>query len=67
MMNENLLEIRQQLLAITHNSVFADAIRTGATTDLNSTIDMIRSQAKDNRVLVMDIVGENVLMLIEEL
>lgn len=66
-MTDQLLEIRQQLQTLPGQSLFAQAIRNGVEADLNGTIDMILSQAQDNRVLVMDIVGETTLLLIEEL
>lgn len=60
-------EIQKELLALKDQSIFAEAIRMGAETDLIGTIKMIISQAKDNRALVSKIIGENLLSKIEKL
>lgn len=60
-------EIQKELLALKDQSIFAEAIRIGAGTDLIGTIKMIISQAKDNRALVSKIIGENLLSKIEKL
>ena len=66
-MTDNLLEIRSRLLNVSLATIFGQSVSLGAANDLNGTIDMVREQAKDNRVLVADIVGETTLLLIEEL
>ena len=51
-----------------HNSLFGMAIRRGLDRqDLNGVLTMIREQAKDNRPLVAEIVGEYLLTQIENL
>jgi hypothetical protein len=51
-----------------HNSIFGMAIKKGLDGhNLNGVLQMIRDQAKDNRPLVADIVGENLLLEIENL
>lgn len=64
-MTEQLLDIRQRLLSINPASVFAQAIIKGADSDLMACIEMIVSQAQDNRELVAEIVGEELLREIE--
>jgi len=64
-MNDNLLEIRERLLNVSLSTIFGQSVVMGANTDLNSTIDMIKSQAKDNFQLVADIIGEETLGMIE--
>jgi hypothetical protein len=66
-MTDQLLEIRERLLNIALNSIFAESIISGIETDFNGTIDMIVSQSKDNRKLVSDIISEETLLLIENL
>jgi hypothetical protein len=66
-MNDTLLEIRERLLNVSMSTVFGQSIVAGVNTNLNAVIDMIRDQARDNRVLVADIVGETTLLLIDEL
>jgi len=60
-MSEQLLDIRQRLLSINNESVFAKAIIKGADKDLMACIEMIQSQAVDNRDLVAEIIGEELL------
>lgn len=54
-------ELLTELSNITHESVFASAIRSNPA----GAIEMIKAQAKDNRVLVCEIVGENLVTVIE--
>ena len=61
------MQIAYELSAMTHRSVFAEAIRKGCCENLNAVIQMIRSQAKDNRTLVAEIIGEDLLAKIEAL
>lgn len=60
-------EIQKELLALKDQSIFAEAIRMGAETDLIGTIKMIISKARDNRSLVSKIIGEPLLKKIESL
>jgi hypothetical protein len=67
-MKENsTIQLKHRLSTLPGNSIFAQAIRNGVETDLNGTVDMILSQLQDNRVLVIDIVGEDLVLLIDNL
>lgn len=66
-MSEQLLDIRARLLSINNESVFARSIIKGAETDLMACIEMIQSQAVDNRSLVAEIIGEDLLTEIESI
>jgi hypothetical protein len=68
-MSENylLLEIRERLMNISLSTVFGQSIVQGVQVSINDTIEMILSQAQDNRQLVSDIVGEETLQLIESI
>lgn len=66
-MSEQLLDIRQRLLSINPASVFAQAIIKGAETDLIACIEMVQSQAVENRTLVAEIIGADLLTSIESL
>ena len=59
------LKLVMDLMSITHGSVFAEAIRNGAKDNPKACIDMIKSQANDNRALVAEIVGEELLRRVE--
>lgn len=50
-------KLRTRLKNLKGESVFAYAIRAGAEKDLDGTIEMIKSQAKDNYSLVLSILG----------
>lgn len=60
-----LTEIYDRLKRVSDLTIFGTAVRGGIETDLQGTIEMIVSQAKDNRTIVSGIVGEGTLMLIE--
>lgn len=64
-MNHQLPAIQSRLMTLRDESVFALSIRNAAVTDLKGCIKMILDQAKDNRVLVAKIIGENLLNDIE--
>lgn len=66
-MSEQLLDIRARLLLINPTPVFAQAIIKGAETDLMACIEMIVSQSQDNRELVAEIIGEDLLTEIESI
>lgn len=59
--------VQSALISLWGDSVFAVAIRAGAAEDLEGTLKMILSQAKDNRAGVARIVGEELLKHIETL
>ena len=61
------MQIAYELSAMTHRSVFAEAIRNGCSDNLNSVIRMIKDQANDNRAMVAEMVGEELLRRIEAL
>lgn len=60
-------EIKYSLMSIPPSSVFAQAIIKGAEHNIDSVMQMIFDQSKDNRQLVSDIVGENLLSEIENI
>lgn len=59
----NIGQLKQQLQDITHQSVFASVIREKPLESL----PMIRSQIKDNRLVMVDIIGKDLVILIEQL
>ncbi len=61
------LKLVMDLMGIQHQSVFAEAIRNGAKDNPKACIAMIKSQAHDNRALVAEIVGEELLGRIERM
>lgn len=61
------LIIQDELMDIKGGSIFADAVRIAAKNDLNGTLKMILSQAKDNRVVVAGVIGNRLLTQIEKL
>lgn len=56
-----LLKLSLDLMNVNHDSVFADAVRTGAKENLKETIRMVCMQADDNFSLVADIIGYDLL------
>ena len=64
-MNQN-LELTQALQSLPGESVFVQAIREEAATNLDGVVQMIKDQLKDNRTLVIDIIGETAVTLIEK-
>ena len=66
-MNQN-DSLTSLLQSIPGDSLFAEAIRAEAGTNLTGVVQMIKDQIKDgHRVLVGDIVGENIVTMIENL
>ena len=64
-MNQN-VELTQALQSIPGSSLFAEAIRTEAATNLAGVVQMVKDQIRDgHRVLVVDIIGERAVVLIE--
>ena len=61
--SQQLKAIVDQLSINEHQSVFADAIRMNPA----GSVQMIYDQSQDNRPLVVEIVGEEVLLMIEKL
>lgn len=59
----NIGQLKEQLQAITHRSLFADVIRAKPLESLF----MIKQQIHDNRVVVVDIIGNDLVILIEQL
>lgn len=53
--------IQQRLQAIDHPSFFAEVCVKKSATDLPAIVAMIKSQANDNRPLVAEIIGEELL------
>lgn len=60
-------EIQSKLLTLEGYSVFAISVRMAAKNDLPGCLQMIREQAKDNRELVENIIGKELLKEIESL
>ncbi len=56
-------ELLQELENVKHDSLFAECIKSNPA----SSIDMIRDQIKDNRVLCVEIIGESLVTVIEQL
>lgn len=56
-------QLINDLKEIKHNSLFADVIRQRPL----ESIPMIKDQIKDNRLLVVEIIGENIVCLIENM
>lgn len=63
-MHATLLQIDYLRSQITHSSIFADAVKKGP---LPEVVKMIQDQLKDNRVMVVEIVGERMVTLIDKL
>jgi hypothetical protein len=61
------MSIKEKLINLPGESIFAIAIRLGAKEDLYSCLKMITDQAKDNRRLVMEIIGKDLLNNIEDI
>lgn len=59
----SITQIEQELKSINHDSVFAECIRSNP----KEAIPMIVSQIKDNRVLVCEIIGTDLVTVIEQL
>lgn len=60
--------IQDRLASINHDSIMADVIRSGSLTNIRQTLQMIKDQVRDgNRVAVVDIIGEQTLLLIDQL
>lgn len=57
--------IQDKLCELRGDSVWVQAVREGAVKNISSTIRMIKSQAKDNRSLVANMIGEELLTKIE--
>lgn len=63
-----LMKISCDLELVSQDNIFGMAIQTGLRKGkLKDTILMIQSQAQDNRPLMADIVGENLLKDIEQI
>jgi hypothetical protein len=58
-------ELTTQLQSITHPGLFADVIRKEVKDKPEETLKMIREQLKDNRLLVSEIIGDNLVTVIE--
>jgi hypothetical protein len=58
-------DLTTQLQSITHPGLFAEVIRKEVKDKPEETLKMIASQIKDNRVLLCEIIGENLVCLIE--
>lgn len=56
-----LLKLSLDLMNVTHDSIFAEAVRTGSKNNLRETISMIKMQAADNYPMVRDIIGQELL------
>jgi hypothetical protein len=60
-------ELTTQLQSITHPGLFADVIRKEVKDKPEETLKMIREQLKDNRLLVSEIIGYNLVTVIEKM
>jgi nitrogen regulatory protein PII-like uncharacterized protein len=56
-------QIEQELRQIKHESFFAECVRRNP----KESIQMIKDQAKDNRVVVVSIIGEKLVSVIEQM
>lgn len=59
-------KIQDKLAELPGKSLFAQAVRDNARQDINGVILMILSQARDNKKLVAEIIGEDLLTEIEK-
>ena len=59
--------IQDRIAELPGNSLFAKTCRDNARKDIDGVILMILSQAKDNRKLLAEIIGEELLTEIENL
>lgn len=64
-MEISLIDIQTELMHLKGDSIFAHSVRIGAKDNLESCLQMILSQAQDNRPLVSKIIGEELLKSIE--
>ena len=62
----NIDKLTHALQSIPGDSVFVQSIREEAATNLPAVVQMIKDQLKDNRTLVIDIIGETAVTLIEK-
>lgn len=60
-MKDNLKQIQDKLMNLPGDSIFAISVRNGAKENLDSCLDMIRSQAFDNYNIVQSIIGNKLL------
>ena len=63
--NSTLMKIADKLAAIPGTGIAADCIRQSSHSNTMGVIDMIKSQAEDNRPIMARLVGENLLKEIE--
>lgn len=59
----NQLELSNQLSQIKHPSLFAEIVRENPV----QAIPMIKDQIKDNRLALVEIIGERLVVVIEKL
>jgi hypothetical protein len=60
-------DLTTQLQSITHPGLFAEVIRKEVKDKPEETLKMIREQLKDNRLLVSEIIGDNLVTVIEKM
>lgn len=63
--NSTLMKIADKLAAIPGTGIAVDCIRQSSHSNTMGVIDMIKSQAEDNRHIMARLVGENLLKEIE--
>jgi hypothetical protein len=61
------LKLQQLIGANTDPSLFACVCRENVYKDFNGVVEMIQQQLQDNRALVIDMVGETVVVMIEKM
>jgi hypothetical protein len=61
------MKIQDMLAGCKGGGIFGDVIREGALTERDATISMCRDQIKDSRSLMVSIIGEQCVLLIEQL
>lgn len=60
------MRLQDLLMTAPGTGLFADVVRHEAKDNLNETIKMCREQIQDNRVLVIDMIGEQAVIIIEK-
>jgi hypothetical protein len=61
------MKIQDQISGSYHSSLFACVCRENVYKDFNGVVEMIQQQLQDNRALVIDMVGETVVVMIEKM